>query len=200
MMKIKRILIFVVVTSLFTVVSCKKIESTNNTQMDNISLDNMLFDLGKDIENDCILLRESLRTKTYSFDENANELIFLKIRGEIELYYDYLNDVDSISIVNNENVYYTNDDISEKGKEFIKKSSEIVKILKDEVKNDILKERIDLLLGVKDVRNEDGVYFEYLEYNYYGVPYKTFNYLTKMRKRDLLLIEKEVLEILSISN
>ncbi|MCS4240306.1 hypothetical protein M2306_001019 [Myroides gitamensis] len=162
-----------------------------------IQLDAMFYELGKNVDKDCLLL-EQLIIKDLSVLKENNEKynIGSQINSEFKQYYDYLTYVDSISSINQRNEFFTEGQLNSEGLIFLEKSKIILSKMNSYIKNDDLLERIDLLLGIDDVQNEDGVYLKYLDYYYNGVPQNTFSYLIKNRKRDLLLIEREILTIL----
>lgn len=173
--------------------SCERRSQEDNILYD-IDLDNLFFEYGNDIEKDCVLIIESLKDKRNDFNQKETELVYLEINKELQSYYNYLNYIDSISVTNHTDFFDANEEINNEGRVFLKKSDDVVNKINNVVESDVLKHRVSLLLGVQDVRSNDGIYFNYLDYYYYGVPIKTFNFLIKMRKRDLLLIENEILE------
>ncbi len=162
-----------------------------------IQLDAMFYELGKNVDEDCLLL-EQLIIKDLSVLKENNEKYNIgnQINSEFKQYYDYLTYVDSISSINQRNEFFTEGQLNSEGLIFLEKSKIILSKMNSYIKNDDLLKRIDLLLGIDDVQNEDGVYLKYLDYYYNGVPQNTFSYLIKNRKRDLLLIEREILTIL----
>ncbi|WP_410877702.1 hypothetical protein [Myroides sp. DW712] len=177
----------VVVVLLIT--SCQKKEPTYDLQ-----LDYMYHIYGKEIEKDCGFLKKSLQVKKVNWNletpSNWNQL-----DREIQAYYLYLERLDSLSRLKQENLFYTADEINTEGKLFVKKSNELMRTIEEVVdKHTVLYARIDLLLGVQDIRSEEekGLYFKYLDYNFLGVPPHSFNYLVKMRKRNVLLVQNEL--------
>lgn len=176
--------------------SCGYTKKESHNTFD-IQLDAMFYELGKDIDKDCLLLDQQI-SKDLSVLKNNNKKYDAAslINSEFKQYYNYLAYVDSVSSMNQRNEFFTEGQLSSEGLIFLERSKILVSKMKLYVKNVDLLERIDLLLGVDDVRNEDGVYLTYLDYCYNGVPQKTFSYLIKNRKRDLLLIEREILTLL----
>lgn len=171
------------------IISCQKREPTYDLQ-----LDYMYYIYGKDIEKDCVFLKKSLQVKkaTWNIENPAH---WRQLDREIQSYYLYLNRLDSLSILKQENLFYTADEINTEGKLFLKKSNELIRAIEEVVdEHTDLYARINLLLGVQDIESEEekGLYFRYLDYNFLGVPPYSFNYLLKMRKRNVLLIQNEL--------
>ena len=171
-------------------VGCQRSGSSYDLQ-----LDHMMLMYGKDIEKDIMWLKESLVLKKDSLEKRETGLKYVTIIQDMEFYFIYLERLDSISLAQEKNLFYTNtDEITSEGKVFIKKSKELMEQFDQLAHEPFLKRRIEALLGVSDVKNEENIYFRYMDYYFLGLPPKTFNYLIKMRKRDVQLIMHEILE------
>lgn len=169
---------------------CQRSEGTYDLQ-----LDHMMLMYGKDIEKDIKWLSESIALKKDSFEKREIELKYAAVIRDMESYFFYLEQLDSSSLAQEKNLFYTDkDEITLEGKVFIQKSKQLMEQLDQLVHEPFLKKRIAILLGVSDVKNEENIYFNYMDYYFLGLPPKTFNYLIKMRKRDVLLIAHELVK------
>lgn len=84
-------------------------------------------------------------------------------------------------------------DVSKEGKEFLEKSSFFLSSLKDLLKNDEIKDRANLLLNVNDIKYDDEWFIVYIDFYFRGMDCKAFNLLLDYRKRDLLIIQNQIL-------
>lgn len=170
----------IIVLMCFSCINNQKVLEEHNYD---IRLDNLFYELGEKINKDYLLLEESSSFKQ-NFSSND------QLNNQFDEYNAYLSYVDSMSIADNKNIFFIDGQINEEGKIFLEKSDLLVKNLKLEITNKLLLDRINLLLGVDDIKDDKGIYFNYLDYYYNGAPQKTFSYLLKSRKRDVLLIKK----------
>ncbi|TDS55239.1 hypothetical protein [Myroides indicus] len=187
----KIIIVCAICVAILGVYSCDR-ESKTDSKYD-IQLDNMFYALGQDVEKECVFFKEDLQRKEKSIIDKENHQFYFQVNKDMNVYYNYLVEIDSLSLSHKENLFFTDNEINVQGKLFLKKSAafntQIINIIKDES----IRQKVNLLLSVDDVKSEENIYFNYLDYYYNGAPYKTFNFLIKNRKRNILLIKNEII-------
>lgn len=187
----KIIIACAICVAILGVYSCDR-QSKTDSKYD-IQLDNMFYALGQDVEKECIFFKEDLQRKEKSIIDKGNHQFYSQVNKDMNVYYNYLVEIDSLSLSHEENLFFTDNEINAQGKLFLKKSvafnTQIINIIKDES----IRQKINLLLSVDDVKSEENIYFNYLDYYYNGAPYKTFNFLIKNRKRNILLVKNEII-------
>lgn len=144
----------IIVLMCFSCINNQKVLEEHNYD---IRLDNLFYELGEKINKDYLLLEESSSFKQ-NFSSND------QLNNQFDEYNAYLSYVDSMSIADNKNIFFIDGQINEEGKIFLEKSDLLVKNLKLEITNKLLLDRINLLLGVDDIKDDKGIYFNYLDY------------------------------------
>lgn len=178
-MKIKRFLILVLVPLL----SCKN-EKTD------IIFQEVSFYVQKDYLKDIEIIKQI----NSSLSETTSDTI-----AEINIltndYFQYLENLQELCS-GEKNPFFESgrrSDVSKEGKEFIEKSSFFLSSLKDLLKNSEIKERANLLLNVDDMKYDDKWFIVYIDFYFRGMDCKEFNLLLDYRKRDLLIVQNQIL-------
>jgi len=155
----------------------------------------MTFSIQEDkIREDCKILEAEIKEKKYDSNMRFDTLLN-NMNSEIENYNNYLEILTERSKAQKKNIFFSESEITEEGKIFLNKSNFIYKRLNEySSKNEFLKKRVQILFDVKDIKDENNYYYNYLDYYYNGVPQKVFNFLIMDRKRNLLIIQKEIID------
>jgi len=157
-----------------------------------VTLANLFSGYGEDMEKDIKFLNEKVKTKqSMLLSSPSNRMDSLNTI--IDNYYNYLNELDLKSEKLNKNLFYDEDILTEEGKIFKETSERFLTDLNLLLKNKDLKDYLNHYFSVEDVKNEENLYFVYMEYHYLGIPYPTFKFLIKKRKYDLMMFKNEIL-------
>lgn len=168
-------------------------EEKNNFDNYDITLANLFSSYGDTIEKDISFLNEKVEAKESILTSTSDYVEYDSINTKIINYYNYLNDLDIISEKRNKNLFYEGDVLVEDGKIFNKKTKNFLDDLNRIIKNKDLKDYLTYYFSIDDIKNDENLYFKYLDYNYLGAPYPVFKYLIKKRKYNLILFKNEIL-------
>lgn len=91
-------------------------------------------------------------------------------------------------------------DVSKEGEEFLEKSAIFLSALNDLLKNDEIKDRAHLLLNVEDIKYDHEWFIVFIDFYFRGLNCTEFNLLLDYRKRDLLLIQNQILNDFHLNN
>lgn len=112
-------------------------------------------------------------------------------------YFSYLDSIQKLCSNDDYNPFFykgRRGDITEIGNEFIKETNIYLSELNNaEIISPVLKERGNHLLNVEDFQYKDEWYAVYLDYYFRGVNCETFSFLIENRKRDVLVIQNQIL-------
>lgn len=158
-----------------------------------ITLANIFSVYGDEMEEDIIFLNEKINEKKSNMVHSPNEILDSLIIV-IDDYYNYLNELDSKSEKLSQNIFYKEDVLLEDGKKFKIQSEIFLNQTNAIVKDKDLKEFFNYYFNTDDIVIEDGLYINYLDYNYLGVPYPVFRYLIKKRKLELIFFKRQILD------
>lgn len=178
-MAIKRLFILI----LFTFLSCE-IEKTDIISQD------VSFYIQKDYQKDI----EKIQKINISLSQATSKTI-VEINNLIDNYFDYLENLQELCS-GKKNPFFEEGErsnVSKKGKEFLEKSSFFLNSLNDLLKNFEIKDRANLLLNVNDIKYDDEWFIVYIDFYFRGLDCKEFNLLLDYRKRDLLIIQNQIL-------
>lgn len=145
--------------------------------------------------------------KRYSKDVDELKLLNFNLLKETndgsleetnELVMDYFNFLDSIQklCINTHNPFFYKGERSETtelGIDFIQKTDDFLMELNKNIKNQSLKKRALILLNVDNIPYDDEWIIIYLDYHFRDIDCEVFNFLLENRKRNVLLIQNEML-------
>lgn len=178
-MAIKRFFILI----LFTLLSCE-IEKTD------IVFQDVSFYIQKDYQKDI----EKIRKINISLSQTTSNTID-EINNLIEDYFQYLENLQE-SCSGGKNPFFEEgkrSKVTKEGKEFIEKSSSFLDSLNDLLKNFEIKDRANLLLNVNDIKYDHEWFIVYIDFYFRGLDCREFSLLLDYRKRDLLIIQNQIL-------
>jgi|SRR5690554_6209701 len=110
-------------------------------------------------------------------------------------YFSYLDSIQNLCI-ENQNPFFNKGKRAETtqiGNEFIEKTTDYLTKLNNNLQNNHLKKRASLLLNVDDIKYDDEWFIIYIDYHFRGVSCMTFRFLIENRKRNVLIIQNEIL-------
>lgn len=169
-------------------ISCNNYSDIKN---ENLSL-NYLFDqYGNQIDEEILLINQMIKIKKANYKGNDNTHI-IKIDSLINDYLNYLDYVSEQSNNTKKNIFFKNASLTEYGRSFHEKNNAFVKEIQLLITDPNLNKIVYYKFNTDDVRNEDDIFFDYMEYNYMDIPYSVFKFLIQKKKLDLLLLKNEV--------
>lgn len=176
--------------------SCeRKFDETNF----DVNLANLFSSYGNEIDNNIVFLKGKLDNKKYLLNLPSNSNID-SINSVIVNYYNYLNELDLKSSKLGKNIFYEDGVLLEDGKIFDQKNKKFLSDLDQLIKDVDLKDYLTHYFDVADVKNENDIYFIYMEYHFLGIPYSTFKFLIKQRMYNVIQFQNEVFNTFLIKN
>lgn len=164
--------------------------SCQNRSEQNIEFDEVAFIINTDIENDIEFFSRNISIKEDDLDVTNKYKTYKNITNE---YINYLEELKQFSLNMASNPFFEKEEVTDVGKKYMKKSVQY----KDEVNylfsDDYLSEQVEILLGLNDVITQDDIYVRYIYYYFYGLPKDLFIYKINIRKRNVLIIQNEIL-------
>lgn len=181
-MEIKRFFVFILFL-LPTLLSCE-IEKTD------IIFEDVSFYIQKDYQKDI----EKIQKINTSLSQTTSSTID-EINNLIEDYFRFIENLQEICSGGKNPFFEVGErsNVSKEGKEFLEKSSLFLDSLNDLLTNFEIKDRANLLLNVNDIKYDDEWFIVYIDFYFRGLNCKEFNLLLDYRKRDLLIIQNQIL-------
>lgn len=177
-MTIKRFLIVIIIT----ILSCES-EKTD------IIFQDVSYYIQKDYQKDIEILKQ---INIYLSQTTSNDIS--EVNSLINEYFNYIESLQE-NCLGEKNPFFEpgrRSDVSKKGKEFLQESSLFLKRL-NSLTNNGIKERVDLLFNVDDIKYDDEWFIVYIDFYFRGVDCEDFKLLLDYRKRDLLIIQNQIL-------
>lgn len=178
-MAIKRFFILI----LLTLLSCE-------TEKTDIVFQGVSFYMQKNYQKDIEKIRKSNFSLSQTTSNTVNE-----INNLIDDYFQYIENLQK-SCSGGKNPFFEEgkrSKVTKEGKEFIEKSSSFLDSLNDLLKNFEIKDRANFLLNVNDIKYDHEWFIVYIDFYFRGLDCRDFNLLLDYRKRDLLIIQNQIL-------
>lgn len=155
-----------------------------------VELDGMFYVLANDLEIDCedlkkiISYREELKLPNQKYQD---------YKDETTSYLIYLEKLDSLNQISEYGIFFDGDVATFESELFIKNTRNYLGTLHKVAIEPAIELRVNRLLGIKDVLISENVYGSYINWYFKGASKNTFRYLIINRKRNVLLIQEEIL-------
>jgi len=171
--------------------------SCENEKIDIILQDDVSFYIQKDYQKDI----EKIQRINISLSQTTSDTI-AEINNLTNNYFQYLENLQELCS-GKKNPFFEpgrRSDVSKAGEEFLEKSSLFLNSLKDLLENDEIKDRAHLLLNVDDIKDDDEWFIVFIDLYFRGLDCAAFNLLLDYRKRDLLIIQNQILNDYHLRN
>jgi|SRR5690554_174633 len=155
------------------------------------------FYIQKDYQKDI----EKIQQINISLSQTTSDTIS-EINNLTHTYFQYLENLQELCS-GKKNPFFEpgrRSDVSKKGNEFLEKSSLFLNSLSELLENDEIKERAHLLLNVDDIKYDDEWFIVFIDFYFRGLDCTEFNLLLDYRKRDLLIIQNQILNDYHLRN
>ena|SRR5690554_3646531 len=147
-------------------------------------------------------LKKETKFLKKSINQKERSIVMSSLYSDYKLktteYLNYLENLKSKCKEVKSNPFFENGKLTSEGELFVKKSSEYIKTINNLILNVDYnaKYKIVDLIELNDILTEDGIYIKYVDYYFNGTPKNLFINLINTRKRNVLVIQNEVINIL----
>lgn len=170
---------------LFALISC------TNQSNHNIDYDGLAILLDSNVKKDIIYLKKEIFKKEIEIGL-ANKF-YADYKIKTTEYIIYIEKLELLCSKVEINPFFEDGKLTSEGELFIKKTNDYVKVI-NTLNNDItLRNRIESLLGMKDVLIDNNVYAKYIDWNFNGLPKSFFIHEMSTRIRNVLLIQNQLM-------
>src|SRR5690554_1533078 len=155
-----------------------------------LNYENVFYEFGNDLEKEKAHLMKTIEENELKIQSNP---LYIDYKTSTDEYLEYLDELDSIIINSEYNVFFTSSTPTEENDRFIANSNNYVKNIYNIATDENSRIRINYLLGVEAYLTEDDLHVKYIDWYFKGASEGICRFLIRKRKRDVLIIQNDIL-------
>ena len=168
--------------------SCKEHPENIPSQ---VNYDLMFGYLSTNLDKDCAVLKIIIQKQEAALNNSSNKQYY-QFKKSTEEYLNYLDQLETLSLKLNSNPFFDQNIATKHNLIFVNKSKLYLTKYENLKLDNLLKNRIDLLLGLEDIEIDENKFVKYMDWHFNGAELNTLRYLIRNRRRNVLILQKEV--------